>query len=198
MFSHLFFQDSPYCIGITQFTCPLMRLMAVMCIADDYSGDGVPYWCFRQIDEIVEAMGLHDIKLESELNRACLASLLEPVYEPFFHYMTAELDYAFVRGRNGRCSAPLYWYSLHRFLCDDSSEEEASSTPFQHFTRKVERFIELHRADQAQFSRYRREGELIFFEKHGAAATATKDGTLYQPTNPRYAKKFMHSNWPYW
>jgi hypothetical protein len=34
--------------------------------------------------------------------------------------------------------------------------------------------------------------------KHGAAATATKDGTLYQPTDPRYAKKFMHANWPYW
>ena len=185
MFSHLFFEDSEYrSVCVTKFTCPLMRLMAVMCIPDDYSGDGVPYWCFRQIDEIVEAMGLQDINLESELNRACLASLLEPMYEPFFRYITTEIDYVYMRGRNGRCEAPLLWYSLHRYLCDDKSSDE--------FPSKVERFIELHREGQTS------QGSLIaFFEERGAVERATKDGTLFQPTNPRYAKKFKHVKWPY-
>jgi len=215
MFSHLFFDPTNdlYGFRVARFACPLMRLFALMFIGDDYTRDAEPSWCFRMIDEIVEAMGLQNVNLASEVQRACLAKLLEPMYEPFFQYLTTELGgYASTSPRHGRHASTAHWYVLHRFLCErgeavDTASAAATvgdvsvevsgmpdflSEPIHVFSEKVLLFIELHRGamDNDRFGEYFAQGNSVFFDKYSSVSMANKKGTLYMPTNPVYAGKF--------
>ena len=149
------------------FQCQLMRLFSVQCIGDDYSSGNVPYFCFGRIDEICKKLGLEKFDLAGELQRTSLAAMLTPVYEPFFEYMASNSG-AYRRERNSRYASSLYWFSLHRFLCEEDVAEVPAGLPeaLKFLAEKVKLYIELHRADPSRFSEYWGMGQCVFFNKY--------------------------------
>jgi hypothetical protein len=132
-----------------------MRLFALQCVGDDYTGRDAPYFCFGRIDDICKVVGLPTLALTSELQRASLAATLVPVYAPFDEYMRTDAELSssvFRRQGNGRFLSSIYWYVLHKFLCEEAVE--LSDGAFRRLGDRVMLFIELCKADPGRFSRY--------------------------------------------
>jgi hypothetical protein len=178
------------------FKCPLMRLFALQCVGDDYTGDNAPYFCFGRIDDICKVVGLPTLALTSELQRASLAATLVPIYAPFDEYMRTDAELSssvFHRQRNGRFLSSIYWYVLHKFLCEEAVE--LSDGAFQRLADRVTLFIELCKADPGSFSRYEdtfyqyyREGVNIYFDKYNSFTSRS----LFPNTEAKYDEKWTY------
>jgi hypothetical protein len=153
-----------------KFKCPLMRVFSVQCIGDDYTGSNARFFCFKRIDDICKMIAMPTLSLSSEMQRASLAALLVPIYTPFDEYMKTDAeiaDEAFQRHRNGRFTSSLYWYSLHKFLCEEEiAPVETTEEAFQYLADRVRLYIELHKADPRRFTAYWNQGIDIYFDKY--------------------------------
>jgi hypothetical protein len=186
----------PYCTfrgAVTNYKCPLMRVFSMQCVGDDYTSSNEGNWCFGRIDDICKVLGLESLTLSTELQRASLAVLLAPVYAPFYEYMLSDAEiaeHAFTRQRNTRYASSVYWYSLHRFLCNEENGKDLHITTTNAFgilTKKVELYVTLHKASPRCFTQYWADGENIFFDKFNSFA----EKRAFDVTDPRYNRKWL-------
>jgi hypothetical protein len=165
----------------TAYKCPLMRLMSMTIIPDEYNSGCAPFWIFQRIDEICKALGLTEYQLGTELQRIALASFLEKVYSPFFIYLINDTD-AYHCQRNLRYNANIYWHCLHKFLCSRVDGDVYRCEEL------VEQFIEDRKSYGWDHQEYK-EAKKIYFNKYSNSRPLE---AMYTGTdNPRYLDKWL-------
>ena len=170
-----------------RYLCPLMRLMSMTIIPDDYTGHFGPFWIFERLDEICEAMGLPDHCLDTPLQRIVVAAMLEEVYTPFAIYLIDGTD-SYKRQRGARYTATIYWDTLHKFLCANGGGKFEDRLTIDRFVNLVNQFIQEHPVWDRSTAEWTA-ASVRYFGKHAGGY-----GELYErhtTTAPKYAAKWL-------